>query len=171
MPLIALALASCGSNGSSGASGTSAPSTPNEQSSAPATGQVRHCGRREHPILGRSSSTPRALTLYLFQGRLGYDECMQRWVCHGVATAAGEWPAHGRKRNQWLPARDQPQRSDGTLAGDLQRPPPVYTFAKDSKAGDTNGEGVNAFGGPWYVLSPAGDQVTSAPSSSSTSGY
>jgi hypothetical protein len=36
----------------------------------------------------------------------------------------------------------------------------------DQKPGDTNGEGVNAFGGLWYALSSAGNQIVgSAPNS------
>jgi predicted lipoprotein with Yx(FWY)xxD motif len=40
---------------------------------------------------------------------------------------------------------------------------PLYLFAGDQKAGDTNGQGVNAFGGSWYALTSAGDQVTATP--------
>ena len=41
---------------------------------------------------------------------------------------------------------------------------PLYLFSGDQKPGDTNGEGVNAFGGLWYALSSAGNQVVgSAP--------
>jgi predicted lipoprotein with Yx(FWY)xxD motif len=32
---------------------------------------------------------------------------------------------------------------------------PVYTFAGDSKAGQSHGEKVNAFGGIWYLVNPA----------------
>jgi predicted lipoprotein with Yx(FWY)xxD motif len=39
----------------------------------------------------------------------------------------------------------------------------LYLFAGDQKAGDTNGQGVNAFGGSWYALTSAGDQVTATP--------
>ena len=42
---------------------------------------------------------------------------------------------------------------------------PVYTFSGDSSPGDTNGQGVNAFGGLWYALSPSGQQVTASGSS------
>jgi predicted lipoprotein with Yx(FWY)xxD motif len=35
----------------------------------------------------------------------------------------------------------------------------VYTFAKDAKPGDTTGQGV---GNVWYVLTPAGDAITTA---------
>jgi len=47
---------------------------------------------------------------------------------------------------------------------------PIYTFAKDSAAGDVNGQGV---GGTWFVISPNGDELkTTAPASSSAaSGY
>ena len=49
---------------------------------------------------------------------------------------------------------------------------PLYLFSGDQKAGDTNGQGVNAFGGSWYALSPAGDQITTQPSNSGGgSGY
>jgi predicted lipoprotein with Yx(FWY)xxD motif len=36
---------------------------------------------------------------------------------------------------------------------------PLYRFTQDHKPGATNGEGVNAFGARWYVLSPAGRQI------------
>ena len=36
---------------------------------------------------------------------------------------------------------------------------PLYTFVNDKKAGDTNGEGLNAFGGSWFAVSAAGDKV------------
>src|SRR6266540_1912235 len=36
---------------------------------------------------------------------------------------------------------------------------PLYTFAKDTKKGQTNGEEVNAFGAEWYVTSPAGAKI------------
>ena len=42
---------------------------------------------------------------------------------------------------------------------------PLYTFAKDKKAGQTNGEGVNAFGAEWYVISPAGSKIDKGSSS------
>jgi predicted lipoprotein with Yx(FWY)xxD motif len=36
---------------------------------------------------------------------------------------------------------------------------PLYWFSGDTKAGDTNGEGLNDFGGLWYAISPAGMAV------------
>ena len=46
---------------------------------------------------------------------------------------------------------------------------PLYLFVKDTAAGQTTGQGLTAFGAPWYVLSAAGDAITTQPSSSSTS--
>jgi hypothetical protein len=36
---------------------------------------------------------------------------------------------------------------------------PLYTFMNDKKPGDTNGEGISAFGGSWFAVSPAGVKV------------
>jgi predicted lipoprotein with Yx(FWY)xxD motif len=46
---------------------------------------------------------------------------------------------------------------------------PLYLFSADQKTGDTNGQGVSAFGGLWYVLSPSGDEITTP--AGSGSGY
>jgi predicted lipoprotein with Yx(FWY)xxD motif len=36
---------------------------------------------------------------------------------------------------------------------------PLYYFVTDKKPGQTTGQGVNQFGGPWWVLSPAGKEI------------
>ena len=49
---------------------------------------------------------------------------------------------------------------------------PLYRYAGDSKAGDTNGQGINEFGALWYVLSATGNEITTASASSGASnGY
>jgi hypothetical protein len=59
-------------------------------------------------------------------------------------------------------------RSDGTkqvtYAGH-----PLYYFVGDSAAGQTNGEGNNGFGAPWYVVAPSGQQITSLGAASASS--
>ena len=37
---------------------------------------------------------------------------------------------------------------------------PLYYFIQDKKAGDTTGQGIDGFGGLWWVLSPAGKAIT-----------
>lgn len=46
---------------------------------------------------------------------------------------------------------------------------PLYTFSGDSGPHMVSGEGVNAFGGYWYVISPKGKVLTSSSNSSSSS--
>jgi predicted lipoprotein with Yx(FWY)xxD motif len=36
---------------------------------------------------------------------------------------------------------------------------PLYYFVTDHKPGQTTGQGVNQFGGPWWVISAAGNEV------------
>jgi Secreted repeat of unknown function len=62
------------------------------------------------------------------------------------------------------------KRADGRLQVTYNHHP-LYMFAKDTKAGQTNGEGVNAFGGVWNVVSPAGGKITKPSSSSGGGGY
>jgi predicted lipoprotein with Yx(FWY)xxD motif len=52
-------------------------------------------------------------------------------------------------------------RSDGKLQATYNGHP-LYRFLKDTKAGQTNGQGLNVFGGRWWLLSPAGTPVKQA---------
>ncbi len=45
---------------------------------------------------------------------------------------------------------------------------PLYFFSNDKKAGATTGEGVKAFGGKWFALSPAGVKIVAAPMTTTT---
>jgi hypothetical protein len=63
------------------------------------------------------------------------------------------------------------KRSDGkpevTYAGH-----PLYLYVGDQKAGDTTGEGINAFGAAWYALNASGAQVSgTATGTGSGNGY
>jgi predicted lipoprotein with Yx(FWY)xxD motif len=50
---------------------------------------------------------------------------------------------------------------------------PLYLYVDDQKPGDTNGQGVKAFGARWFALTPSGTQISSRPSAGSggVSGY
>jgi hypothetical protein len=50
------------------------------------------------------------------------------------------------------------KRTDGRLQVTYKRHP-LYTFIKDTKKGQTNGEGINAFGGVWHAVSPTGAPI------------
>ena len=47
---------------------------------------------------------------------------------------------------------------------------PLYTFAKDTAKGQTNGEGINAFGGVWDAVSPAGAKIVKSTTGTGTGG-
>ena len=86
-----------------------------------------------------------------------------------VAAPAGDRQADGRRWSERSIVATS-ARSDGkpqvTYNGH-----PLYLFAADQKAGDTNGQGVNAFGGLWYVLSSSGDEITTSAGSGGGFGY
>ena len=159
VPLTALALAACG-GGSNNATGATTP--PKTASGATATVGVANNG-----ALGKILVDSTGRTLYLFQKDTGTKS-----ACTGGCAAA--WPP--------LRASGKPTVGTGATASDVGttarsdgKPQvtynghPLYTFAKDKKPGDTNGQGVTAFGGSWFALNSAGNQVTAQASSSSTS--
>ena len=43
---------------------------------------------------------------------------------------------------------------------------PVYLYIGDKKAGELNGQGVTAFGAAWFALTPAGNQISTQPTTS-----
>jgi predicted lipoprotein with Yx(FWY)xxD motif len=47
---------------------------------------------------------------------------------------------------------------------------PLYFFKGDQSAGQLNGQGLNAFGAKWFIVSPSGKSITGSASSSSSSG-
>ena len=154
LPLAAVALAGCGSSG--GSAGAS-PNPPKKTSGPAATVAVANTG------LGTILVNSQGRTLYLFKKDVGtkstcYGACAQNWPSlHSTGK-----PTAGNGADASLLGTTM--RSDGkpqvTYNGH-----PLYLFSGDSKAGDTNGEGVSAFGGLWYAVSPAGNQVVgSAPS-------
>jgi predicted lipoprotein with Yx(FWY)xxD motif len=155
----ALALAGCGSSGASNASSPAPPKT--------ASGESATVGVANENV-GKILVDSRGRTLYLFE----HDSGM-RSTCTGACAA--EWPplratgktTVGAGANASIVATSA--RSDGkpqvTYNGH-----PLYLFSADQKAGDTNGQGVNAFGGLWYVLSSSGDEITT-PTGSGGLGY
>jgi predicted lipoprotein with Yx(FWY)xxD motif len=47
---------------------------------------------------------------------------------------------------------------------------PLYLYAGDENAGDTRGQGLTDYGAGWYVLTPAGQQVSDQSANSYPSG-
>jgi predicted lipoprotein with Yx(FWY)xxD motif len=59
-------------------------------------------------------------------------------------------------------------RSNGSLQVTYNKHP-LYTFALDKQAGQTNGEGNFAFGAKWYAVSGKGSAVVKATTTTTTS--
>jgi predicted lipoprotein with Yx(FWY)xxD motif len=153
----ALAVAGCGSN----ASGSSAPpKTANGQSATVGVANEN---------LGKILVNSQGRTLYVFQRDSGTKS-----TCTGACAI--DWPplratgkaTVGGGANASIVATSA--RSDGksqvTYNGH-----PLYLFSGDQKPGDTNGQGVNAFGALWYVLSSSGNEVTTSAGSGGGLGY
>jgi predicted lipoprotein with Yx(FWY)xxD motif len=157
---VALLAAGCGSNsGSTGSSGGiygsgASPATSSIKpaaNTAPATVGVR----RGAP--GRFLTDGKGRTLYLFAADHGTKSacngaCAQAWP---PLTTAGRPKATGGAQASLLATT---KRSDGstqvTYGGH-----PLYTFLQDSAAGQINGQGVNAFGGLWWVVGTNGKLI------------
>ncbi|MDT4934137.1 MAG: hypothetical protein QOK11_2029 [Pseudonocardiales bacterium] len=172
LPIAAAAVlaAACSSGGSQGsassASSASSGTSAAGASSSAATVDV-HTGNGASFL---TDSSGRALYLWT-------PDTKTKSMCSGACATA--WPP--------LTVKAAPTAGTGATASDLgtisrsdgtkqvtYAGHPLYYFAGDKAAGQTNGEGSNGFGAPWYVLAPSGQQITSlsaasAPSSSAPS--
>jgi predicted lipoprotein with Yx(FWY)xxD motif len=150
VPMIAVAIAGCG-GGSGNASATPSTATTKSGSSGAAAVNVRSTS------LGKILVDSQGRTLYLFEKDTG-----PKSTCSGACASA--WPpfrTSGKpKAGSGVTASllGTTTRSDGndevTYNGH-----PLYYYAGDQKAGDTNGQDLNQFGASWYVLSPAGNKI------------
>ena len=151
VPLLALALAACGGNGNDNASTSTAPPTA-------AGGKAATIGLANEGGLGKILVDSQDHTLYLFQRDTGTTS-----TCTGAC--AEQWPP--------LRAPGKPVAGTGLTASRVGTTPrsdgaaevtynghPLYLFSGDQKPGDTNGQGITAFGGSWFALSAAGTAVT-----------
>jgi predicted lipoprotein with Yx(FWY)xxD motif len=150
VPLTALPIATAASGPITPASAHGAPAT---VSVAKSTVEVR--GTRLGSILVNSQGR----TLYLFKkdprGRSACTgECAKFWPplrASGKPTAG-----HGISASKLGTIKRADGKPQVTYNGH-----PLYTFVQDTKAGQTNGQGLVAFGAAWFTLSPAGNQVSS----------
>lgn len=164
-PLAAAAVlaAACSSGGSS-----SSPSTPAAPASPAAGGSTSAATVDVHSSNGQSfltDSSGRALYLWV-------PDTSTMSTCSGACATA--WPP--------LTVKGAPTAGTGASASDLgmisrsdgskqvtYAGHPLYYFAGDKAAGQTNGEGSNGFGAPWYLVAPSGQQITSLSAASAPS--
>ena len=152
------ALAGAGYGGVSYANGSTAPQEATKGKAATV--------RVAKTNLGKVLVNSKGRTLYMFQADQGTtsacnDACAVNWP--PLENAA---PKAGKGAKSSLLATST--RADGK-AQVVYNGHPLYTFQADTKAGNTKGQGVNAFGGLWYAVSSAGNAVTKASSSGGSS--
>jgi predicted lipoprotein with Yx(FWY)xxD motif len=120
--------------------------------------------------LGEVLVDSKGRTLYLFKKDKGTKSacsgpCASAWPpiqVNGKATAAGDAKASKIATTT---------RSDGT-SQIVYNGHPLYRYQGDDKPGDATGQGVDAWGGRWYALSPTGKQLThGSPKKGASSGY
>jgi predicted lipoprotein with Yx(FWY)xxD motif len=152
----ALVVAGCGGS-VYGGGGSSSSATPSSGAAAKVEAQSSSLGK----ILTDGSGR----TLYLFQKDTGPMS-----TCSGACAA--NWPP--------FTAKSKPAVSGGASSADITlikrsggqqqvtyKGHPLYYYAGDKSAGDVNGQGLNFFGAPWFVLSPSGSKVTGKASNAS----
>jgi predicted lipoprotein with Yx(FWY)xxD motif len=147
-----------------GGGGSSSTALPTTMDGRPATLGVATTG------LGSILVDSQGRTLYLFKKDSGTESS-----CTG--SCAGYWPP--------LRANGSPtvgSGADASLLGTTSRSDgnpqvtynghPLYLYRGDQKLGDVTGQGLTAFGGGWFALSPTGAQVSGQTTSSGGSyGY
>jgi predicted lipoprotein with Yx(FWY)xxD motif len=107
--------------------------------------------------LGRILVDSKGITLYDFPPDRGKTS-----VCYGACAAL--WPpliTHGKPlagRGIRKSLLGTTKRKDGKLQVTYGGQP-LYYFVTDRKPGQTTGQGLNQFGGPWWVISPAGKEI------------
>jgi predicted lipoprotein with Yx(FWY)xxD motif len=107
--------------------------------------------------LGTFLADSHGRTLYLFM-----KDRTRRSRCSGACAQL--WPPliarHGVRAGSGVKASklSTSRRSDGrrqvVYAGH-----PLYRYSGDAAPGDTTGEGLNTFGGKWWLVSPAGRKI------------
>jgi predicted lipoprotein with Yx(FWY)xxD motif len=163
--LAAAAMAAAGCSSSSSSPGTAQPAAPASSgtggygaapSSAPASAAAATV-KTGTSARGAIVTGPAGRALYLFEKDTGgmpscYGACAQGWP---PLLTTGT-PAAGAGASMALIGTVK--RTDGsvqvTYAGH-----PLYYFVADTKPGDIKGEGLQAFGAGWDLISPGGKKI------------
>lgn len=158
----AVLISACGSSGS----GTTASSSTHVAQTSAATGQT--------PV---SNTTVAIGTAKGADGT--YLTSGGRAVYLWVADSGGMSSCSGACASAWPPltTKGAPSAGAGVTASDLgtvarsdgskqvtYKRHPLYYFAGDSGAGQTNGQGSDGFGARWWLVAPSGSAITASAS-------
>jgi predicted lipoprotein with Yx(FWY)xxD motif len=150
-----LLAAACGTAAGSTTAGSTPAGTPASNGSTTATVIESHAGSAGSFL---TNSSGRAVYLWA-------ADSMNKSTCSGAC--AGAWPP--------VTTMGKVTAADGAKAADLGTitrsdgskqvtydGQPLYYFAGDSGAGQTNGQGSDSFGAKWWLVAPAGTKITVA---------
>jgi predicted lipoprotein with Yx(FWY)xxD motif len=157
IPLTVLAIGACGS---SNGSAVVHPTTAN--------GQAATVGVASQGNLGKILVDSQGRTVYLFKKDSGTKS-----TCSGACATA--WPPLRTSAKPTVGSGASASKISTTARSDgmsqvTYNGHPLYRFGGDRKAGQANGQGLNAFGASWFVVSPAGNQITGNAASSGSTG-
>ncbi|WP_328914487.1 MULTISPECIES: COG4315 family predicted lipoprotein [unclassified Streptomyces] len=170
--LVAVAATACSTGTTNSSSSTGAAAAPKSSSDAYAPEAVASSTTAtvstKSESLGKILVNAKGLTLYLFEADKTSKStctgaCAQAWP---PLTVKGKPTAGSGVQSKLLSTTN---RSGGTKQV-TYKGHPLYRFAGDKKAGDTNGQGLNNFGAKWYVLGGNGKAITSKSSQKPSSG-
>jgi len=150
---IASALLAVGCGGTSSPTAASSPS-PNPSPSPAATTGTTIAVATNANLSGQILVDGKGMTVYLFVVDTGttstcYTSCASIWP--PVLTTGAPQAGAGATASLLGTTTRTDGKIEVTYAGH-----PLYYFIKDKAAGDTTGQGVNGFGGLWWVLTPSG---------------
>jgi predicted lipoprotein with Yx(FWY)xxD motif len=148
---IAGALLGVACGGTSSSTAASSPS-PSPASSPAATGST--IAVATNAKLGQILVDGKGMTVYLFVADTGtastcYTSCAAAWP--PVLTTGAPQAGAGATASLLGTTTRTDGKIEVTYAGH-----PLYYFVQDKAAGDTTGQGINGFGGLWWVLTPSG---------------
>jgi predicted lipoprotein with Yx(FWY)xxD motif len=158
---VTLVVAACGSSDSSGSTTPSSPDSSTQGASGAVLGVAS-------TSLGDVLVDGQGLTVYMLTADSPkHSSCSSDCLEYWPPVAA---PSSGAPSVSGISATLDVTKSTSGESMLTANGWPLYTFANDQAPGDVNGEGVQTFGGTWYALSPAGQPIKAAPSSTDTGG-
>jgi predicted lipoprotein with Yx(FWY)xxD motif len=140
--VVALFAAACGGTG---------------QSTSPSAATGTTIAVASNAKLGKILVDGAGKTVYLFVADSGssstcYTTCAQIWP--PVLTSGRPQAGRGASASLLGTTTRTDGKTEVTYAGH-----PLYYFVQDKATNDTTGQGVNGFGGLWWVVSPSGAAV------------
>jgi predicted lipoprotein with Yx(FWY)xxD motif len=112
-------------------------------------------------LLGQVLVNSRGRTLYLFaKDKSGTSACSGPCAQFWPPLLSATKPTAGLGVKRLLLGRTK--RSNGSMQVTYNGHP-LYTYARDTQAGQTNGQGSSGFGARWWAVSARGTAIVKAP--------